>query len=81
MRLLKNEITKFTSKWTELEIIVLSEAIQIQKNMPYAICFLSSVDVSFKSSAMCVSLGMQIKFRKLLRGHGEGHPRELYVLV
>lgn len=79
MQLLKNEITKFTGKWMELEIIVLNEAIQIQKKK--ATYFPASVDASFKISDMCVSFGIQIKFRKLLRGHGEGHSRELYVLV
>lgn len=68
MQLLKNEITEFPGKWMELEIIVLSEAIKIQKNTT---CFLASVDVSFKSSDMYASFGIQIKFRKLLRDRGE----------
>lgn len=37
--------------------------------MPHA--FFASVDVSFKSPDIYASFGIQIKFRKLLRGHGE----------
>jgi hypothetical protein len=38
----KNEILSYTGKWMELENIILSEAIQVQK--PKAACFLSYVE-------------------------------------
>lgn len=50
---------KFTNKWNEVELIIVSNVTQIQKDK--GLMFFFPVDVSFKSLDMCDSFGIPQK--------------------
>lgn len=57
----KNTDMKFSDKWMELEMIIMSGVIQTKRN---GLCFHSGVDLGTKSSCVCVLFRASIEYRK-----------------
>lgn len=66
--IMKNEIMKFASKQIKIETIILSDIAQTQKNKHHLFSLIC--DTSLESLDMCISSGIPINVRKLLRTHG-----------
>lgn len=68
-----HEIMKLTHKWIEVERVILSDTAQTQKDNCHT--FYLFVDVGFESLDMCISFGIPIEARKLVKRHGGGIQR------
>lgn len=64
---IKNGIMKVTGKVMELEIVILSEVIQTQKDKHK--CFSLIVDVDLESSDRCILFGIFIEVKNSVRGY------------